>query len=342
MYGMRNKRSFLILIVIAAILTLAGCANEASGSEDGKIKIIAAHNQTAPENPYQTGMLKFKEVAEELSNGSIEVEVHAGTIGTEESELVEKLELGAADVVLASPGFMTQTGIREVDLFSAPYLFKDYDHWLNVVDGEVGQQMGELINEKSNNSFKLLGYWSAGVRHFYGKKPIESTEDLKGVSIRTQTSGVIGDFWKELGAIPSSISWGELYQGLQQDVVDGSENAYPFFVQQSHHATPNGKFITETAHDFTTRFLLINGEKFDNYSQEHQDIIMKAAEASVKAEREATNQQDVDYKEKAIEEGATVNEIERQPFIDIATPIIEKFAKEIEVEDLLEQIRAAE
>jgi TRAP-type transport system periplasmic protein len=335
-------KKFLLLVVLA-IGFLAGCNSTAvDGDGDGKIKIIAAHNQTSPDNPYQTGMLKFKEVAERESNGNIEVEVHAGTIGTEESQLVEKLQLGAADVVLVSPGFMTQTGIREVDLFSAPYLFTSYNHWLNVVDGEVGEEMGNIINEKSNNSFKLLGYWTAGVRHYYGKKPLTSVEDLKGVSLRTQTSGVVSEFWEATGAIPSSISWGELYQGLQQDVVDSSENAYPFFVQQSHHTTPNGKYITETGHDYTTRFLLINGEKFDQYSKEQQEVILKAAEASVKAEREATNAQDISYKEKAIEEGATVNEIDTKPFIEIARPILEDFAKEIEVEDLLQKIIESE
>lgn len=337
----KNKYSFLLLAILAIGL-LAGCNTAVDADGDGKIKIIAAHNQTSPDNPYQTGMLKFKEVAERESNGEIEVEVHAGTIGTEESQLVEKLQLGAADVVLVSPGFMTQTGIREVDLFSAPYLFTSYDHWLNVVDGEVGEEMGTIINEKSDNSFKLLGYWSAGVRHYYGKKPLNSVEDLKGVSLRTQTSGVVSDFWVATGAIPSSISWGELYQGLQQDVVDSSENAYPFFVQQSHHTTPNGKYITETGHDYTTRLLLINGEKFDQYSKEQQEILLKAAEASVEAEREATNAQDIEYKEKAIAEGAIVNEIDTEPFIQIARPILEDFAKEINVEGLLDRIIESE
>ncbi|MBU7595224.1 TRAP transporter substrate-binding protein [Metabacillus halosaccharovorans] len=335
---LKSKYTFLLLVIVTIGL-LTGCNNTAVETNgDGKIKIIAAHNQTSPDNPYQTGMLKFKEVAERESNGSIEVEVHAGTIGTEESQLVEKLQLGAADVVLVSPGFMTQTGIREVDLFSAPYLFTSYDHWLSAVDGEVGKEMAEIINEKSNNSFKLLGYWSAGVRHYYGKKPLNTVDDLKGVSLRTQTSGVVSDFWEATGAIPSGISWGELYQGLQQDVVDSSENAYPFFVQQSHHTTPNGKYITETGHDYTTRFLLINGEKFDQYSEEHQEILLNAAEASVKAEREATNSQDIEYKEKAVAEGAIVNDIDTQPFIDIARPILEDLAKEIEVEDLLQKI----
>ncbi|WP_085994510.1 TRAP transporter substrate-binding protein [Oceanobacillus senegalensis] len=336
---MKAFKGMFIVAVLLGIMILAGCnSKEVDSDGDGKIKIIAAHNQTSPDSPYQAGLLKFKEVAEKQSNGTIEVEVHAGTIGTEESQLVEKLQLGAADVVIVSPGFMTQTGIKEIDLFSAPYLFNSYEHWLKAVDGKVGDKVAQMVNEKSDNSFKVLGYWTAGVRHYYGKKPIHSVEDLQGVSLRTQTSGVVSDFWVTAGAIPSSISWGELYQGLQQDVVDASENAYPFFVQQAHHTTPNGKYITETAHDFTTRFMLINGEKFDQYTEEHQEIILKAAEESVAAEREATLAQEEEYKEKAIAEGAIVNEIDREPFIEVARPILNDFAEEISVEDLLNDI----
>ena len=331
--------SFVLLLALSGIL--AGCgSDEAAGGEAGKkIKIVAAHNQTSPDNPYQTGLLKFKEVAESKSDGDIEVEVHAGTIGTEESELVEKLKLGAADVVLVSPGFMTQTGIKEIDLLALPYLFDSYDHWEKTVDGEVGEEMAKLINEKSNNDFKLIGYWSAGVRHYYGKKPLEKMEDLKGMTFRTQTSGVVADYWKKVGAIPTSIAWGELYQALQQNVVDSAENSYPYFVQQNHHKTKNGKYITETAHDYTTRFLLVNGKKFDSYSKEQQDIIIEAAKASVEAEREAVYAQEEEYKQKAIDEGAEVNEIDREPFIKLAEPLQEKAAKDMGAEDLLEKIK---
>lgn len=331
--------SFILILVLSVFLTACGQEEAGNSGGDQKIKIVAAHNQTSPDNPYQTGLLKFKEVAEEKSNGQIEVEVHAGTIGTEESELVEKLKLGGADVVLVSPGFMTQTGIKEIDLLALPYLFDSYEHWEKTVDGEVGDEIAQLVNEKSNNDFKLIGYWTAGVRHYYGKQPVQSIEDLKGMTIRTQTSGVVADYWKNVGAIPTSLAWGELYQALQQKVVDSSENAYPYFVQQNHHKTANGKYITETGHDYTTRFLLVNGKKFDSYSKEQQDIILEAAKASVEAERQALYDQETEYKEKAIEEGAEVNEIDKAPFIKIAEPLHEKAAKEMGAEDLLKQIQ---
>ncbi|WP_034748369.1 TRAP transporter substrate-binding protein, partial [Halalkalibacter wakoensis] len=284
------------------------------------------------------GLLKFQEVAESESDGAIEVEVHAGTLGTEESELVERLKLGGADVVLVSPGFMTSAGIDEVDLFALPYLFDSYEHWESVVDGEVGEELASIINEKSNNDFKVLGYWTAGVRHYYGKKPLESIDDLKGMTIRTQTSGVVANYWQQVGAIPTSVAWGELYQALQQNVVDSAENAYPYYIQQNHHRTPNGKYTTETGHDYTTRLLLISGDKFDSLTEDQKEIILAAADASVQAEREALYAQEEEYKELALEEGAEINEIDRAPFIEIAAPLNEEAAQNMGIEELLQKI----
>ncbi|SDX93599.1 TRAP transporter substrate-binding protein [Salimicrobium album] len=332
----------IILLVVVFVLSACGNSSEegsgGEGSED-PLKIVAAHNQTDPENPYQKGLLAFKDSVEEKSDGNIEVEVHAGTIGTSETELVEKLQTGAADVVLVSPGFMTSSGIDQVDLFAFPYLFESYEHWEKTVQGEVGDEMAQIINEESNNDFRMLGYWTAGVRHYYGDEPLQKMSDLEGKKIRTQTSGVVANFWEETGAVPSSVAWGELYQALQQDVVDAAENAYPYFVQQDHHQTPNGKYITETGHDYTTRFLMISGDTYDNLTDEQKEIIDKASEASVEAEWEELHAQEEEYKQQAIDDGAEVNQIDRQPFIDLAKPIQDKVAEKIGVTDLLKKIR---
>jgi tripartite ATP-independent transporter DctP family solute receptor len=332
----------LLISVLALSLALTGCggSKDTKTAADAPIKLIAAHNQTSPDNPYQVGLLKFKEVVEKKSNGKMTVEVHAGTLGTNENELVEKIKLKAIDVAVVSPGFMTQTGVKEVDLLALPYLFDSYDHWKKVIDGEVGTKLAGMINQKSNNDFKIIGYWSAGVRHYYGKKPLNSMADLKDMKIRTQTSGVIADYWKSLGAIPTSVAWGELYQALQQKTVDGSENSYPYFVQQNHHKTENGKYTTEIGADFTTRFLLVNGKKFDGLTKEQQQILLEAAKASVEAERESVTAQEKEYKEKAIKEGAAVNTIDRKPFIEKALPIQDKFAASINAQEILKQIRA--
>jgi len=337
-----NNKKYCCIIILCVLLLISLFAGHVSADTNVEpLHLIAAHNQTGPDNPYQIGMLKFKEVVEELSGGAMTVAVHAGTLGTSEPELVEKLQIGAADVIITSPGFMTASGIREVDMLALLYLFESYDHWVNAIDGEPGQEVADIIYEKSEGDFKIIANWSAGPRHYYGKQPIYSLEDVQGLTIRTQTSGVVAEFWKQAGAIPTSVAWGELYQALQQGVVDSAENAYVYLVQQSHHLAKNGKYLSETAHDWTTRFMLIDGNKFNEYSEEQQDIILKAAQASAEAEREAVNRDDIAYKQKAIDEGMIVNEVDIEPFIELAIPLQDELAKELGLESLLQKFRDA-
>lgn len=327
----------LTALFFVAILAVAFAAPAFAAPE----KLVVAHNQTSQENPYQYGMLKFKEAIEKISGGEFTVDVHAGTIGTNEDELVEKLKLGAADIVVASPGFMTKIGIPEVDMFSLLYLFDGFKHWENVVDGEPGQLLAKTINEKSKNTFRIAAYWSAGVRNYYGKKPIEKIDDLKGMKIRTQMSGVVADFWKKTGAIPTQVAWGELYQGLQQGIVDSAENDYTNFSLLDHHKTVNGKFITETEHDYTTRLVLMNGKKWDKYTDQQKAWITEALAQATAEERKVTYADLDKSKAKVIADGAAVNTIDKAQFIAIATPIQDELAKKLGMEDMLAKIRTA-
>ncbi|BFM50682.1 TRAP transporter substrate-binding protein [Marinomonas sp. THO17] len=330
-------KKFITLLTTAAAMMLAGCSDDSSQSD--VIKLVAAHNQTNISNPYQIGMLKLKEVADQ--SGLFDVEVHAGTIGTNENELVEKLVLGGADMVLVSPGFMTSSGIDEVDLFSLLYLFDNYQHWEKVVDGEVGTKMANIIHQKSGEKYRVAAYWTAGVRHWYGKQAVNSFADLEGLKIRTQTSGVVSQYWQDIGAVPTSVAWAELYQALSSNVVDAAENAYPYFIPMEHHKTDNGKFISETGHDYTTRLLLVRNSVWENFTDEQRVEFEKAVKAATQAERQALYNEESNYKQQAINDGAVVNSLNRTPFIEKAVTIQNEWAKEHNMTDIVATIRAA-
>ncbi|MHC0038527.1 TRAP transporter substrate-binding protein [Pseudoneobacillus sp. C159] len=304
-----------------------------------KMKIIAAHNQTSTDNPYQLGLQKFKEEVEKLSSNTIQVEIHPGTLGTDEIELLNKLQKGTIDLVIVSPNVISRMGIPELDLLTIPYLFENYNHWEKVVDGKVGVTISNLVKRRSNDSMQVLGYFTAGVRHYYGKMRIGGLDDLKGMTIRTQTSGVIAEYLTKIGAITTSIVWGEIYQGLQQRKIDFAENSYPYFVQQHHHKTVNGKYITETGHEYTTRLLLMNGNVYSALSRTQKKVILEAAKAAVFEERRVLFEQEAVYKEIALQEGAEIHPVDLYPFKQFVEPIQQKIAKNIEMENLLETIK---
>lgn len=330
----------LAVALLAPAFVLAGGSSERGAAASGTLQLTVAHNQTSTDNPYQFGMLEFKRVVEELSGGAITVTVHAGTLGTNESELIEKLQLGAVDLVVASPGFMTRIGVPEVDLLSLLYLFDSFDHWERAVDGQFGDEMADLIRTKTNNQYRIMGYWSSSVRHYYGSRPIVEPADARGQRIRLQASPVQQEYWSQLGAIPAQVGWGELYQALQQGTVDAAENDYTNFMLQDHHRTRNGRFVSETGHDFTTRLLLMNGDRFDRLTDQQREWISAAAEAATREERRVTYDMLEQSKAKVIADGGVVNEVNLAAFRELALPIQERFARENNLTNYLEMIRA--
>ena len=351
---MRRKLA-LVLAGVMVIASLAGCgggtpatSTTAAGSDNAasanaELNLIIASNQTSLDNPYSYGMDKFKEVVEDVSGGKISVTVHKGTLGENENELIEKLEMGAVSMVVASPGFMTAIGVPEVDIFSLNYLFDSFDHWEKCLDGEFGDKMKTIVSEKTGNNFRIMAYWSSSVRDYYGKKEVKTPADLKGMTIRTQSSQVQQELWKASGAIPTSVAWGELYQALQQGVVDSAENDYTSFMLKEHHKTDNGKYISETHHDYTTRLLLMSGHFYDGLTDEQKGWIDEAVKACTEEEREVVYRMFEESKEKVLSDGAIVTnfeDIDIDAFKALALPIQDKFAADNNMTAELDMIRA--
>ncbi len=341
---MKQILTFFLAAAVAAF-SLTGCAS--SSSEDGapkpELNIIVAHNQTSLENPYTKAAIKFKEALEEVSGGRATATLHHGTLGENESELVEKLEMGAIHLTVASPGFMTLLGVKEIDMFSLLYLFDSFEHWEASVDGQFGQEMRELLAEKTNDRFRVMGYWTSSVRDYYGKKPVTSPADLKGMTIRTQSTPVVQQFFKECGAIPTSVAWGELYQALSQGVVDSAENDYTSFRLKEHHKTDNGHFISETHHDYTTRLFLTTGQFYHALTEEQRGWFDEACRIATEEDRKVTYEMFEESKEKVIQDGAEVtdfDDMDIDAFKAIAIPIQDAFAAENQMETYLEMIRA--
>ena len=227
----------LFLIFIAALAAGTGNLNargSSKGAEPAKnIKLPHSPQPDFSRKPVPFGNAEIRRGSgERLSNGSITAEVYPGTLGTNESELAMKLTTNSVDMVVASPAFMSGTGVQEFDLLSLLYLFDSFQNWEEVIDGDFGQKMRTLITEKTNNEFMVLGYYSSGVRNYYGKKPIYKPEDASGLNIRLQSSPVQQEFWQKAGANPVSVGWQELYQALNTGTVDAAGKRHDQFDAQ--------------------------------------------------------------------------------------------------------------
>lgn len=306
-----------------------------------ELKISFAHNQTALDNPYVFGAEAFKSKLEQVSGGGIEAVVYNGTLDENESGLVDKMNAGQATIVVVSPSLVPTP---EVDMFALNYLFDNFAHWGKCLDGEFGTELAKIVSQKTNNKFKILGYWSAGVRDYYGKVPVRTPSDLDGLTIRIGSSPVQQQFWKSCGAIPKSVGWGALYDALNKGEVDSAENDYTNFMLKKHHVAKNGHYISETEHDFTTRLMLIDGKFYDSLSSEQKSCIDQAAKYATQVERQKTFEQASSSKAKVKADGAEIiesSEVDMDAFKALAYPIQDSYAKNNGMEKFLQMVRDA-
>lgn len=107
--------------------------------------------------------------------------------------------------------------------------------------------MGPVFESTRDSGFVGLSWFDAGVRNMYTtNKEINTPDDLKGLKIRVQTSETNVKMLEALGASATPMSFGEVYTGLQQGVIDGAENNELALINNKHGEV--AKYYSYTMH----------------------------------------------------------------------------------------------
>src|SRR5207245_9402107 len=85
--------------------------------------------------------------------------------------------------------------------------------------------------------------------------------DMKGRKMRIQSSKVLSDEMKALGAVPQVMAFSEVYQAMQTGVVDGSENTPSNMYTQKHHEVQ--KYTAVTNHGYIGYAVIVNKKFWD-------------------------------------------------------------------------------
>jgi TRAP-type transport system periplasmic protein len=286
---------------------------------------------------YDEGHQMFRKLVEERSAGRIKVEVFpAAQLGAEVA-MLEGVRLGSIDLVCANAA-NAATVVPELGLFSVAYLFKDIAHFERVVnDARFAKRIDEIIAGK-NLGLKAVGFYSAGVRNVYSRKgSVASPDDLKGVKIRVQNNPVEVRVWKTLGAIPTPMNFGEVYQALQSGVLDAAENGLAVIESNKHYEA--AKFVSQTEHQRSLSMLFINERKLAGLPADLQKIVLDAAAEAAVHERKKDAEFVAAAADRLKEKGAVLTAPDKSRFVSLISPIQDEVAKELKASDLLQLVR---
>ncbi len=255
----------------------------AKSSAPQAIKMRLGHGGVTSD-PRQTASFTFKKVVEAETNGQVSVEVYPASSLGDWREMQEGLQLGSVDIVIEDIGSLQ----RFNDLAAigwAAFLYRDRDHFMNVWQGNIGQQI--LDDVESVTGFKLMGLMYRGARNLNASGKIETLGGINGIKIRVPNSAIAIDTWKALGANPQAMSFTEVFGALQQGVIDAQENPLEVIYNDSIYEV--APYIMLTEHVIGAYQFQFWASTFDSWPANVQKAVRKAVSAASKEYTDGLN-----------------------------------------------------
>ena len=157
---------------------------------------------------YDAGADMFNNKLMELSKGTLSINKYPGAqLGTE-AQTMQKVQTGDIDFVFLSTA-NASTAQPESGVFSIHFIFTGENHAMKVLgDPKVIAAMRDLYAAKITGAH-MVGLGSQGLRHIYGKKPVQKVADLAGIKMRVQATVTEDATFPAYGAQVVHMPFGE-------------------------------------------------------------------------------------------------------------------------------------
>lgn len=330
------------LFLLFFILVLSACSdngdsNDGSGADTYEWSI--GYN-TVEDSIRGVAAQEFKEVIEEESNGNITIELFPNEELGSDNEMIESVQVGALDLQYSSGGAMAET-IPQFSVMNLPFMFKNVDEAHAAIDGPTGDTLTELANEEG---FQMLTSFSIGFAQITtNKNPVNSPEDLQGLSIRSPNEPVPIKTFEELGSQVTTLPFTELYLGLSQGVIDGQFN--PLTAIDDSNFYEEQSYLAMTDIIFYHSPLIMNQDLWEGLDEDVQEMVINAANKASDVARDFEKETEEDVLSKIEDEFEEVTNPEKEAFQKAVEPVYEYFEDEIgknnidELQEFLEDIR---
>jgi C4-dicarboxylate-binding protein DctP len=276
--------------LLIATVALLGIAFAAPAVAQQPIVIKFSH-VAAPDTPKGQAANEFKRLAEERTKGRVKVEVFPNSMLFKDAEELDGLQLGSVQMLAPVPGKFGPAGIPEFEVFDLPYMFPDLDALQRIYDGPAG---AALLKKLEAKGMVGLAYWNNGFRVMSANRPIHVPADMRGLKMRINSSKVNAAIMKSVAAVPQTMAFSEVYQGLQTGVIDGTEGPLSNLYTQKQYEVQ--KHVTLTYHTISNYVVVVNKAFWDKLPPDIRTIL----EGAIKDASALNNQNSIKDEQAAI------------------------------------------
>ncbi len=284
--------------------------------------------------PWGKGGELWANKVRERTNGRINIKLYPGVslIQGDQTREFSALRQGVIDMAVGST-INWSPQVKQLNLFSLPFLMPDYAAADALTQGEVGKSLFQTLDKAG---VVPLAWGENGYREISNsKKAIKSPDDLKGMKIRVVGSPLFLDTFTALGANPTQMSWADAQPAMASSAVDGQENPLSVYMAAKLYTVAQ-KHLTLWGYMNDPLIFVVNKDIWNSWTPADREIVKQAAidagKEQVVIARKGVIEADKPLLKEIASHGVTVTQLspaEREAFVKATRPVVEKWKGQI-------------
>lgn len=286
---------------------------------------------TVPETSnWMVAAKKFKEIVEAKTSHKVEVYPNGVLVSGNDRVELEMAQAGAVDIIMKTTIWLSQLN-QDFLVTAMPWMFPNSEVAMKVMDGPVGEELSASLNKVG---LQALAWGDGGFFQLYSKEgPVKTPAGIAGVKIRVPGNPIFVETWKAVGAVPTPISFAEIFSSLQSGAIDGGVATTPLIYAKRFYEVAGYTSIINFS--FESVGMIASKALLDRVSEADRKVLKEAAVEGMKAQRAKALEENDTYISKMKAAGSKIyvpTADELGQFKKIAAPIYDKFKAKVGAE----------
>jgi len=326
---MMRRKLCLILSAVALTFALPAAAQQGKYQAEYRLSTVVG---TA--FPWGKGGEIWANLVRERTHGRINIKMYPGAslVAGDQTREFTAIRQGVIDLAVGST-INWSPQVKQLNLFSLPFLMPDYAAIDALTQGEVGRDLFKVLEK---DGVVPLAWGENGFREVTNSKhPIHTPADMKGLKFRVVGSPIYNETFTALGANPTQMSWADAQPALASGAVDGQENPLSIFTAAKMH-TIGQKYVTLWGYVADPLIFVANKKVWESWTAEDRKIVKEAAVEAGRQEIQiarkgliAPDLSTIADVEKLGVNVVTLSPAEREQFVKATRKVYQKWSKTV-------------
>jgi len=234
-----------------------------------------------------------------------------GSLGKTDLQVIEGFKTGTTNMAYLTCGHLIDL-YAPLAISSGPFVFKNFDHWKTFGESDLFAELVAGLRQQTGINALGLAYY--GERHVTTKTPLGQSLSLEGLLIRVPSIPVSLQTFRLLGAKPVPIPFHEVYQALQDGVVQAQENPLPAIkAMRFYEVTP---VINLTAHITDAQLIVVKDEFWQTIPADDRAQLAEIFKITGERVTADVRAAEIQLQEEFKQMGVTINPVDRSRYID--------------------------